>query len=504
MFITIDELKQTVLNANLDELYIQPAINEAEDVYLREILGDALYNVLVNKINGNTLTGKYQTLVNSYIKPYLTYKVQSILVVPINFKMRNAGVVNQYDNGFSTTTVKDTAYLAEHYDGRAEFYANRLITYLKQNAVDFPEYGYSVDNVTNPTDSQNVTTLYLGGTRKKCNCLNITGGGGGTADTVDWDNITNRPNFATVATSGDYTDLLNTPDLSGYVDTATYNQQMQNIDNALGDKVDVDTYNNRMTDIDNALGNKVNTGDYNQQMQNIDNALAEKVETTALCTINNERLDTRGNFELVKVEDIATVATTGDYGDLLNLPTIPAAQIQADWDESDSSSMAYINNKPTIPAAQVQADWQQNDSSAVDYIKNKPSMPSAQIQSDWNQTNSSEVDYIKNKPTIPVVPTNVSAFTNDAGYLTQHQSLAGYATENWVQQQGYSTFDGDYNSLTNKPSIPAAQVNSDWTSNSGVSQILNKPTMTSETWTFTVDDGQGGTTTVTKKVWLEQ
>lgn len=43
------------------------------------------------------------------------------------------------------------------------------------------------------------------------------------------------------------------------------------------------------------------------------------------------------------------------------------------------------------------------------------------------------------KPTIPVVPTVVSAFTNDAGYLTQHQSLAGYATESWVTSQGYLT-----------------------------------------------------------------
>lgn len=40
---------------------------------------------------------------------------------------------------------------------------------------------------------------------------------------------------------------------------------------------------------------------------------------------------------------------------------------------------------------------------------------------------------------IPSVPTNVSAFANDAGYLTQHQSLAGYATQQWVQQQGYLT-----------------------------------------------------------------
>jgi hypothetical protein len=36
---------------------------------------------------------------------------------------------------------------------------------------------------------------------------------------------------------------------------------------------------------------------------------------------------------------------------------------------------------------------------------------------------------------------------------------------------------GDYNDLTNKPSVPSPQVNSDWNSISGVSQILNKPTL---------------------------
>ena len=60
---------------------------------------------------------------------------------------------------------------------------------------------------------------------------------------------------------------------------------------------------------------------------------------------------------------------------------------------------------------------------------------------------------------------------------------------------------GSYADLTNTPTIPAAQVNADWSAASGVAAILNKPTLpTSETWTFTVDDGQGGTTTVTKSV----
>ena len=38
-------------------------------------------------------------------------------------------------------------------------------------------------------------------------------------------------------------------------------------------------------------------------------------------------------------------------------------------------------------------------------------------------------------------------------------------------------FSGDYNSLTNKPTIPAAQINSDWNATSGLGVIFNKPTV---------------------------
>ena len=199
--------------------------------------------------------------------------------------------------------------------------------------------------------------------------------------------------------------------------------------------------------------------------------------------------------------ELATVATTGDYDDLTNKPTIPEAPVQSDWSQTDSTALDYIKNKPSIPSGQVQADWNQTDNAQVDYIKNKPTIPAAQVNSDWNSNSgvsqilnkptlatvatsgnysdlngtptlatvatSGDYDDLTNKPTIPVVPTNVSAFTNDAGY---------------------TTFDGDYNSLTNKPTIPAAQVNSDWNASTGVSQILNKPTLATVATTGDYDD----------------
>lgn len=39
---------------------------------------------------------------------------------------------------------------------------------------------------------------------------------------------------------------------------------------------------------------------------------------------------------------------------------------------------------------------------------------------------------------IPTVPTNISSFTNDSGYITS-SALSGYATQTWVGQQGFIT-----------------------------------------------------------------
>ncbi len=45
---------------------------------------------------------------------------------------------------------------------------------------------------------------------------------------------------------------------------------------------------------------------------------------------------------------LAVVATTGAYSDLSGKPTIPAAQVNSDWNAV--SGLAQILNKPTVPA----------------------------------------------------------------------------------------------------------------------------------------------------------
>lgn len=64
----------------------------------------------------------------------------------------------------------------------------------------------------------------------------------------------------------------------------------------------------------------------------------------------------------------------------------------------------------------------------------------SQVQSNWAETDTSSPAYIQNKPSFSTVATT-----------------------------------GNYNDLTGKPTIPAEQVNSDWTAQLGKAQILNKP-----------------------------
>lgn len=55
---------------------------------------------------------------------------------------------------------------------------------------------------------------------------------------------------------------------------------------------------------------------------------------------------------------------------------------------------------------------------------------------------------LTDKPVIPTIPTNISAFSNDVGYLTNHQDLSQYALKTEL-------FSGSYNDLSDAPIIPS-------------------------------------------------
>lgn len=151
----------------------------------------------------------------------------------------------------------------------------------------------------------------------------------------------------------------------------------------------------------------------------------------------------------VQPGDLAAVATSGDYADLLNTPTIPAAQVNADWNAV--SGVAEILNKPAIPAAQVQSDWDESDNTKPAYIKNKPTIPSGvTVDQVYDATSANAQSGVAmagalagKEDTISDLSTIRSGAAAGATAV-QPGALAAVATS------------GQYSDLTGTPTIPAA------------------------------------------------
>jgi len=404
--------------------------------------------------------------------------------------------------------------------------------------------------------------------------INSSGGGGGTStgdmlkeiyDTNN-DGIVNASDEATTLTG--LTATVSELNTLGGIESNVQDQldakaDVSNVPSALSDLSD-DSTHRLVTDTEKSTWDA--KSDFSGSYTDLTNKPSIPDDLADLSDDSTHRLVT----DTEKANWNAKSDFSGSYTDLTNKPTIPDAQVQADWNESDNSKVDYIKNKPTIPDAQIQSDWNQSDNTKKDYIKNKPTIPTAlsdlsddsthrtvtdtektawsageaNVQSNWNETDTDSDAYIQNKPTIPSVvanpgnttasltsigidgtnyaiqggsgggavdsvngktgvvvldaedvgalPDDTALFSGDYEDLTNkptipddladlnddstHRLVTDTEKTTW---NGKSDFSGSYNDLSDKPTIPDAQVQSDWnqSDNTKVDFIKNKPTL---------------------------
>lgn len=275
--------------------------------------------------------------------------------------------------------------------------------------------------------------------------------------------------------SGDYNDLTNTPtiptvptDVSafnndvGYITSYTETDPLFNAwDKDYNDLINTPTIPNIPTNVStftNDAGyvttSQLNAANYITLSQVPAQVNADWNATSGAAQILNKPALFSGNYnDLSNKPNLSTVATTGNYSDLVNKPTL--------FDGNYNS----LSNRPNL----------------------------ATVATTGNYTD------LTNRPTIPTVPTNVSAFTNDAGYVTSadvqqaagvptvvsaFHNDAGYLTSytetdptvpTWAKAAtkpvySYSEITntpnlatvattGNYNDLNNKPTIPTVPSN---------------------------------------------
>jgi len=170
-----------------------------------------------------------------------------------------------------------------------------------------------------------------------------------------------------------------------------------------------------------------------------------------ILTISNDTIFLSGG-SFVKLP-AAAAGFSGDYNDLTNKPTIPTVP---------TNVSAFTNDAGYLTAANVQEAA--NIPTNVSAFANDAGYLTEYTETD-PQFNAWDKDYndLINTPTIPTVPTNVSAFTNDAGYITSYTETDPQFNA-WDKDYNDLTnkpvlFDGDYNSLTNRPVIPMVPTN---------------------------------------------
>jgi hypothetical protein len=141
-----DIVEQTVLGGVVDtDKYLQN-IKYAQDAKLRVIIGDDLLAKLETDVINSTLTGDYLTLVNSYIKNYLTYAAASDYILTAGINVTNGGVTSYSPDNGTQATREQINILSTNVENKAEHYGQTMIKYLDNNRSLFPEYKGSSTN----------------------------------------------------------------------------------------------------------------------------------------------------------------------------------------------------------------------------------------------------------------------------------------------------------------------------------------------------------------------
>ena len=148
--------------------------------------------------------------------------------------------------------------------------------------------------------------------------------------------------------------------------------------------------------------------------------------------VNALNIEAGTNITLDQVGSTLTINSTGggggtsNYNDLTNKPSINNITLSGNKTLSDLGIQPAGNYALESEIPTKTSDLTNDSGFITGYTETDPTVPShvknitqANITS-WNNKSDFSGNYndLSNKPTIPTVPTNVSAFTNDAGYVT--------------------------------------------------------------------------------------
>jgi hypothetical protein len=162
LLITRDDLvRLTALNGNTDTDKFLQFVKIAQDIHIQNYLGTKLLEKLQQEIIAGTLSGNYQNLVDTYIKPMLIHWSLVEYLPFAAYTIANKGVYKHSSENSENVEKNEVDFLIEKERQIAQHYTERFIDYICFNNDLFPEYTLNSNGDMYPDTSNNRINWYI-------------------------------------------------------------------------------------------------------------------------------------------------------------------------------------------------------------------------------------------------------------------------------------------------------------------------------------------------------
>jgi hypothetical protein len=162
LLITRDDLVRfTAVNGNVDTDKFIQFVKIAQDIHIQNYLGTKLLQKIQADIIANTLSGNYELLTETYVKPMLIHWAMVEYLPFAAYTIANKGVYKHSSENSENVEKNEVDFLIEKERQIAQHYTERFIDYIVFNNALFPEYTLNSNGDMYPDTSNNRINWYL-------------------------------------------------------------------------------------------------------------------------------------------------------------------------------------------------------------------------------------------------------------------------------------------------------------------------------------------------------
>lgn len=146
LFITPQEMaSSTILSGNIDIDKFLFCIANVQLTTIEPLLGTELYDRIVTEKTNNTLSGKYLTLFDEFIKPITKHESVAQFIEIASYIVDNGGIYKHSAEGKEVVDKQEAQFLAGKSKAMSQMYVQRFNKWICYNTI--PEYKTFQDEV---------------------------------------------------------------------------------------------------------------------------------------------------------------------------------------------------------------------------------------------------------------------------------------------------------------------------------------------------------------------